>query len=149
MPQHPGAKQRLRRAHRFCRCVHLCDHLADYTFDGGNYSNQVYGSRTEYVIAHCTGDMHVSGGIEGGGLLIVDGDFECTGGFTWYGIVLVLGDMAFSGGGNDIHIYGSVLCQGGFDNQVMSGNADILYSTIALQRMTSLAPYRQFAWHEL
>jgi hypothetical protein len=122
---------------------------ADYTLAGGTYSNTSFGGRTDYVVAHCTGDMHVSGSLEGGGLLIVDGDFDCTGGFTWYGLVLVLGDMRFSGGGNDIHIYGSVLCQGGIGNQTVSGNADILYSSIALERMTSLAPYRQFSWREL
>ncbi len=123
--------------------------LSDYTFGAGTYSNLSYGSSTEYVIAHCTGDMHVSGNNVGGGLLIVDGDFDCTGSFTWYGLVLVLGTMRFSGGGNDVHIYGSVLCQGGISGETISGNADIMYSSIALQRMTSLAPYQQIAWHEL
>ena len=123
---------------------------AEYTIPQNTYSNVSWGSRTEYTVVHCTGDMHVSGGgAQGGGLLIVDGDFDCSGQFTWYGLVLVLGDITFTGGGSGIHIWGCVLTQGGIDQQTVGGNADILYSSIALQRLTAIAPYRVASWQEL
>jgi hypothetical protein len=31
----------------------------------------------------------------------------------------------------------------------VSGNADLLYSSIALDRLASLARYRTVSWHEL
>jgi hypothetical protein len=34
-------------------------------------------------------------------------------------------------------------------NQTVSGNADILYSSIALDRLVSLARYQTVSWHEL
>jgi hypothetical protein len=100
-------------------------------------------------VAHCTGDLHLTGDNQGGGLLIVDGDLDCTGQFTWYGLVLVLGSIRFSGGGAGIHIYGSVLTQGDLVSQTVGGNADILYSSIALGRLASLSPYMLVSWREL
>lgn len=124
--------------------------FVEHTIPQGTYSDVSWGSRTEYTVVHCTGDMHVSGGgASGGGLLIVDGDFDCSGQFTWYGLVLVLGDITFTGGGSGIHIWGCVLTQGGIDQQTVSGNADIFYSSIALQRLTAVAPYQVTAWQEL
>ncbi len=123
---------------------------AEYTVPAGTYDSVVWGSRTEYTVVHCTGDMHTSGGgASGGGLLIVDGDFDCSGQFTWYGMVLVMGDITFTGGGAGIHIWGTVLSQGGINQQTVGGNADILYSSIALQRLASLSPYEVAAWQEL
>jgi hypothetical protein len=124
--------------------------FADTELPAGTYSNQTYGDLDHYTVVHCTGDMHVSGGVSGGGMLIVDGDFDCTGSFTWYGLLLVMGDVKFSGGGNKVHIYGSVLASGtGDDKQTVSGNADILYSSIALNKLSAFNPYALVNWREL
>ncbi len=123
--------------------------LADIVIAGGTFSNVNYGDYDNYHVVHCTGDMHVSGDMTGGGILIVDGDFTCTGQMIWYGLVLVLGDMSFSGGGAGVHIYGSVLVQGGVSAQVVGGQADILYSSATLARLASLSPYTVTGWHEL
>jgi hypothetical protein len=123
--------------------------MADISMGGGTYSNVNWGSATEYNIVHVDGDLHTSGGGVGGGLLIVDGDFDCTGQFTWYGIVLVLGDIRFSGGGAGIHIYGTVLGNG-FEEQTVGGQADIFYSSIAIERLTmELSPYIVASWEEI
>jgi hypothetical protein len=123
--------------------------LADVTMGGGTVAGPSWGNANDYRVVHCTGDLHVSGGGQGGGVLVVDGDFECTGQFTWYGLVIVLGDMRFSGGGQGVHIYGSTLVQGGISHQTVSGNADLLYSSIALNRLAYLARYQTVSWHEL
>jgi hypothetical protein len=123
--------------------------LADITVGGGTITHPNWGDQNNYQVVHVTGDVHLAGNGQGGGVLIIDGDLDCTGQFTWYGLVIVLGDMRFSGGGSGKHIYGSVLVQGGVSDQTISGNADILYSSIALNRLAYLAPYETIAWHEL
>ena len=123
--------------------------IADVTMNGGAVTGPNWGDNTNYRVVHSTGDLHVSGGGQGGGILIVDGDFEVSGQFTWYGLVIVLGEMRFTGGGAGVHIYGSTLVQGGISNQTVSGNADLLYSSIALDRLASLARYQTVSWHEL
>ena len=124
--------------------------LAEIELAAGTYSHETYGDLDHYTVVHCTGDMHVSGGVTGGGILIVDGDFVCSGSFTWYGLVLVMGDIDFTGGGNDVHVYGSVLAAGGGDNeQTVSGNANLLYSSIALDKLSEFHPYAVVNWREL
>jgi hypothetical protein len=85
----------------------------------------------------------------GGGVLIVDQDFSCSGSLTWYGVVVVLGDMSFTGGGSDILIYGATLVQGTASGETVGGNADLLYSSEALNRLTSLSPYLVMNWREI
>ena len=122
---------------------------AEFVVGGGTVTDPQWGTLDDYTIVHVTGDLHLSGDAVGGGVLIIDGDVDCTGTFTWYGIVIVLGDMRFSGGGGEKHIYGSLLVQGGVQDQTVSGQADILYSTIALDRLTALGRYTTFSWREL
>jgi hypothetical protein len=121
----------------------------DQVIPGGTYSGVSWGGYDDYTSVHCTGDMHISGNLTGGGLLIVDGDFTCSGGFTWYGVVLILGDMTFTGGGSSIHIYGSTLVKGTASDQTVSGNANLLYSSAALSKMTALSPYQVLNWREI
>jgi hypothetical protein len=122
----------------------------NFVVPGGTVSDPQWGTVDDYKIVHVTGDLHASGSGSGGGVLIIDEDFDCTGSFTWYGIVIVMGDIRFSGGGSEIHIYGSLLVQGGGgQDQTVSGQADILYSSIALDRLTGLGNYRTYSWREL
>jgi hypothetical protein len=124
--------------------------LAKTVLPTGTYSNQAYGDLDHYTVVHCTGDMHVSGGLTGGGILVVDGDFDCSGSFTWYGLVLVMGDVKFTGGGNEVHVYGSVLTNGGgADQQTVSGNAKLYYSSMALNKLTQFQPYTVVNWREI
>lgn len=123
--------------------------MAEYVVPTGTYSNTAWGTYDDYTIVHCTGDLHISGGLTGGGVLVVDNDFVCSGSFTWYGVVLVLGDMKFTGGGSDIHIYGATLVQGSSAGEVVGGNADLLYSSAALNKITALSPYLVLNWREL
>jgi hypothetical protein len=123
--------------------------LAEVTLDPDTYDGVTWGSEDEYTIVHCTGDMHIAGNCQGGGVLIVDGDFILTGSFTWYGLIIVMGDLSTSGGGAGIHVYGSVLSQGGGGTSSIGGTADILYSSQALNRLITFSPYVVFNWREL
>jgi hypothetical protein len=123
--------------------------LATVILPSGTYSNQSWGDYDNYVVAYCQGDMATSGQCSGAGLLIVNGNFDCAGTFIWYGAVLVLGDINFTGGGYGIHIFGTVMCQGGITEQVVGGNADVKYSSAALARLAMLTPYVVSSWHEL
>ncbi len=124
--------------------------LAEYVLPEGTYSNTTYGGKDNYTIVHCTGNMHTSGNVTGGGVLVVDGDLTMTGSFTWYGMILVMGDINFTGGGSKIHTYGSLLVQGNVGiNQTVSGNADIFYSSEALAGITALNPYMVTNWREI
>jgi len=124
--------------------------FTDTELSAGTYSHEAYGDLDHYTVVHCTGDMHISGGLSGGGILIVDGDFVCSGSFTWYGLVLVMGDVEFTGGGNEVHIYGSVLAGGEGDNeQAVGGNANLFYSSIALNKLSQFNPYSIVNWREL
>jgi len=118
------------------------------TLPGGTYDDLTLGSLNDYTVVHVTGDLHVSGQMTGGGVLIVDGDFDCTGQFTWYGVVLVMGDITFSGGGAGIHIFGATLVAG-TGQDVVGGQADIFYSSEALARLAMLSPYVATNWREL
>ena len=123
--------------------------MADRVLAGGTYSNQVWGDYDNYEVVHVTGDLHVSGSLSGGGVLIIDGDYDCTGQMIWYGLIIVLGDIKFSGGGSGTHLYGSVLVEGGVTSQTVGGNADIFYSSEALSRLAGLANYQTVSWIEL
>ena len=122
--------------------------MATRTLAAGTYSNVNWGDLNNYGITHITGDLHGSGLVEGGGLLIVDGDFNCSGQLLWYGLVLVLGDITFTGGGAGIHIFGSVMVQGGVSNPGVGGNADIVFSSEALGRLAQFMPYVVYNWRE-
>jgi len=117
---------------------------ADTTISGVSF-----GDLDHYTCVYCPGNLHVSGNTTGGGILIVDGDITFSGSFTWYGVVLVMGSVTFTGGGAGIHVYGSVLTKGGMNQEVVGGNADIFYSTQALNRLTALSPYVVYNWREL
>ncbi len=123
--------------------------MADRELPGGNYGNVVWGDYDNYEITHITGDLHGSGQMDGAGVLIVDGDLFVSGRFIWYGLVVVLGDVTFTGGGQDVHIFGATLVQGGVTTQTVSGNADICYSSETLAKLADMNPYVTISWHEL
>jgi hypothetical protein len=51
------------------------------------------------VIHYDTGgsDIHLSDGVSGCGLLLVEGNLQLSGGFSWYGLILVTGTVYFAG----------------------------------------------------
>ena len=123
--------------------------VANMTFPSGTYSNVNWGDIDNYNVVKIEGDLHTSGNVSGGGILLIDGNYTSSGSFSWYGLVLILGDMNYTGGGAGIHIYGSTLVEGNVSQQVVSGNADLYYSSEALRRLATLLKYQTISWIEL
>jgi hypothetical protein len=126
--------------------------LADDIHPGGTISNGTipdWGGIDDFRIVHVTSDLHITGDVSGGGLLLLEGDLTCTGQFTWYGMVINTGEIAFSGGGTGIHLFGSLMTAGGVSTNTVGGNADIKYSSAMLTKLTAFNPYQVSAWTEL
>jgi Tfp pilus assembly protein PilX len=89
----------------------------------------------------------------GQGILLADGDLELSGGFEWYGLILVKGSFKITGTG--AKVFGSVIAQNGatVDDNTLSGNTEIGYSTCAISRaLNGVAPVRPAgtrAWTQL
>jgi hypothetical protein len=105
------------------------------------YSNSTYGN-----------PFKISGN-RGQGILLADGDLELTGGFEWYGLILVKGSFKITGTG--AKVYGAVIAQNGavVDDNTISGNTQITYSTCSLSRAMAGAvtfrPASTRAWSQL
>jgi hypothetical protein len=101
-----------------------------------------------YPIIHALGDVHISGG-KGQGILLVDGDLFVTGGFEFTGAVIVRGSMHTAGTG--AHFSGAVMAANvDFEDDLISGNSSIRYSSCALQAAMNGNAYpklaKQRAW---
>jgi len=126
--------------------------LADEEHPGGTISNGTipdWGGIDDFRIVHVVSDLHISGDVSGGGLLLLEGDLTCTGQFTWYGMVINTGEITFSGGGQGIHLFGSLMTQGGISTNTVGGNADVKYSSAMLTKLTAFNAYQVSAWTEL
>jgi hypothetical protein len=76
----------------------------------GNQAGIVLGAPAagSTVIAHCAGDLKLTGNGSGAGILAVDGDLDMSGGFVWVGLVLVRGRVRMTGGGNGDRVIGGI-----------------------------------------
>lgn len=90
-------------------------------------------------IIHVAGDLSLSGGNYGQGILLVDGDLDVSGTFDFFGVIIVLGEADFGG---TPRIYGGALVRNGPDGDGTSylrGNEGIHYSSCAVSRALSQA----------
>ncbi|MBU4184599.1 MAG: pilus assembly PilX N-terminal domain-containing protein [Proteobacteria bacterium] len=130
----------------------------DLTVDSateGTITENIFGNRDNPQITMITDSAgtgtHLSGTIDGAGILIVNGDLQITGTFHFEGLVIVMagGDLVVTGTGRSI-IYGSVVLAGsGASSEVdYGGHASIRYSS---QGMDSAADTLSglSAWREL
>jgi hypothetical protein len=92
-----------------------------------------------YPIIYAPGDVHLSGGLGGQGILLVDGNLSISGGFQFAGVVIVKGALIASGSGNKIA--GSVDVYGASDSVSVIGEASkgtgksrLKFSSCAVQR---------------
>ena len=91
------------------------------------------------VIAHAKGDLTLSGGSTGCGVLVVDGDLLLSGNFDFVGVILVAGSVTFNGGGGKKNLHGALLTPGtvaGTDGS-LAGSIDLSYSSQAVDLLTS------------
>lgn len=91
---------------------------------------------TYWPIIHVAGDMTVSGGGIGQGILIVDGNLSISGNFKFSGIVFIYGNIKASGTGNKVMGSVNILGAAGYSEIGMTGagNTEIHLSTCAIER---------------
>lgn len=101
----------------------------------------ILGDTETFKITYYKGDADTVAGVNGGGgVLIVNGDLHISGKFKWYGLVIVLGETRITGGGNDKHIFGSLMGAEFIDDTNyeefdMTGNADIFWCQEAIDKV--------------
>ena len=88
-----------------------------------------------FPIIHVTGDLHLSGGV-GQGILLVDGDLTASGGVNFTGPVIVKGVLSVTGNGSGARFLGGVMAENVLleDPNNMSGNAVVSYSSCAISK---------------
>jgi hypothetical protein len=94
-------------------------------------------------------------GVQGQGILLVDGDLTVQGSYEFFGVVIVRGSLKTAGGGStDAHFYGTVMAQNvDLELQNLSGHATLNYSKCAilqaLQMTQPVAPMVSRGWAQL
>jgi len=113
-------------------------------------------SVTEYI----PGSVHLTGGANGSGILIIDGDLDINGGLNWYGLILVRGNVTFTGGaGSSVNLFGAILAGEDItavnagvqtvDGNKFGGSINFQYDACALKNNSGSRPPRLLATHEL
>lgn len=114
------------------------------TLEPGTHSGVELGEATEdgVEVVYAKGDITLSGGATGAGVLAVDGDLHVSGGLQWTGIVLVRGRVTFTGGGGQDKIVGAFLVG---EDLSIGGTVDLFYSSEAVDlvrmQLTYLSVY--------
>ena len=108
----------------------------------GTYDTALMGSQSDLQVTYVSGDLHLTGNVQGGGVLLIDGSLTLTGEFTYWGLVIVRGDVRMAGGGGSKHIYGSLMVGESMtameEDVTISGTADLNYSSEMLTRLDGL-----------
>jgi hypothetical protein len=104
-----------------------------------------------FPIVWVEGNLNING-VQGQGVLLVNGDLDVQGGFEFYGPVLVKGTLNTQGTGG--HFNGGVIAANvDLDQNDILGNAVVTYSscavTRALQNSAPGAPLRSRSWANL
>jgi Tfp pilus assembly protein PilX len=92
--------------------------------------------------------IKLAGGTTGCGILLIEGNLEVNGGFSWNGIIIVTGSVTYSGGG-DKQVTGGILSGGTVDADLVSGNANIVYCSYAVNSQSNSLPLRNLSWRDL
>jgi hypothetical protein len=108
-----------------------------------------------FPIIHITGNATVAG-VQGQGILLVDGNLTIMGGFQWYGVTIVQGTLTTAGGGSaDAHFWGATMVHdsASIGTNAISGHANINFSSCALMAVLNstgfVAPMRSRGWVQL
>ena len=124
----------------------------------GTHSNLTLGTPTAggTVVAYCHGDLTLSGGVSGAGVLVVDGDLRIGGAFVWTGIVVVRGRATMVGGGGLKRIIGAFVvgeeatATTSTTSVDITGTVDLYFSSAAITLASnSFAIMALMSWREV
>lgn len=113
-----------------------------------------WGTLETPAIVYGSGDVHISSGAVGSGLLIVNGSLTISGSFTWRGLLIVRGQVYLKGGGGTKQIFGSLVVEEGLVAEdpgglTGSGNVEVVLSKAMVKRMASaFASFTVLNWRE-
>lgn len=124
---------------------------------GTYYLDPTFGNaaKNDYRVTYCKGDIELSGGFIGAGVLIVEGNVLFSGHSEFSGLVIVKGDVRLTGGGYGVHIYGSLLAgKSETDTDptlTISGNTTVAFSSLALANACKLIPpyFTVLSWKDI
>lgn len=106
----------------------------------------------DMVTTYVGGDLQLSGAGSGAGVLVVDGDLTIVGSFTFMGLVIVTGDVRLTGGGAGVHVWGTLMAKASIDavdpEVEVSGTADLIYSSVVLDKLEQTASENGAAGYE-
>ncbi len=133
--------------------------FADNLWDGRSVVD--LGTRASPKVTYVNGDLSVTGGITGAGILVVTGDLDMGGDIVWDGLVLVIGKGDFWAHGMNRGIYGGLIVANltlvngtpTFGRSTIfdiSGNSDISTHDGSLTEMgNALIPMKQVSFREV
>jgi hypothetical protein len=104
-----------------------------------------------FPIIHVAGSLTLNG-VQGQGILLVDGDLNVQGSYQFFGITIIQGDLKTAGGGTEeAHFWGGVLAKNAdLSSQSISGKATLNFSSCtilaALQATSQISMMRQRGW---
>ena len=78
----------------------------------------------------------------------MEGDLHVHGGFQWYGVILVTGTITFTGGGGK-NVTGGVLAGAEVSADLVGGDANIVYCGQAIDNQTNHRPLLVLRWVEM
>jgi len=122
-----------------------------------------WGTLDTPAILFGSGDIKISGGGSGAGVIVVDGNLTISGNFEWHGLLIARGEIIFSGGGGTKRITGGVVVERdvlsgtsgatssgfGSGDLAINGTVDILFSKDTLSIINkAFATYSILNWRE-
>ena len=128
--------------------------MADNSYTGNqgwSGISSTYGSLNNPKVTAINGNLTVTGGWTGGGILVVNGDLKMSGGSSFFGVVIVMGDVDLAGGasGDEAHVTGGLIYQGTVvDQNKLGGSSSMFYSTEAINAAQTLSRYTLAWWRE-
>lgn len=128
-------------------------------YNWGEPFNRAHPCFNYFPIIYAEGDLHITSGTYGQGILLVEGTLHMNGGFQFFGITIIKGKLETQGKGG--HLNGVTLVQSGASldsnwESVARGNAEVNFSSCAIQRAMAnnpwtsrLVPIAQRSWMDL
>jgi hypothetical protein len=130
-----------------------CDRTVTTNWGDGVNVNQPCSNY--FPIIHITGNATING-VQGQGILLIDGDLSVQGGFQWFGVTIVQGKLTTAGGGGTpAHFWGATMVHDSvsFGTNAFSGQANINYSSCAmlkaLDNTSNVTSMRSRSWVQL
>lgn len=109
----------------------VCDATVPTNWGDGINRNSECGNY--FPVIHITGNVTLNG-VQGQGVLLVDGDLSVQGGYEFFGIAIVRGSLKTAGGGaTDAHFWGGVMAENvDLELNSLAGDATLNYSKCAI-----------------